>query len=126
MSVVQRVLTDNRAELETPGADIGSLEKVQPPFVRLTYSQAAEILTSQATQDFMTRGWRLLRSSAAACWRNWSRWSRRKSGAAKRNGSRRKNARRIAELRSELEELEVKIQNNPKTMRSHWLRRFGG
>ncbi len=52
-SIVGRVLKDNRAELETLGADIAGLEKITPPFVRLTYSDAVDILTSERAQRFL-------------------------------------------------------------------------
>ena len=114
VSVVQRVLTDNRAELETLGADIGSLEKVRPPFVRLTYSQAAEILTSQATQDFMTRQLASFEEERRSLREELGSLEQEEKRGGQKKWQQEKNARRIAELRSELEELEVKIQNNPK------------
>jgi asparaginyl-tRNA synthetase len=52
-SIVARVLQDNRSQLETLGADIASLEKITPPFYRLTYTQCIEILTSDKARDFL-------------------------------------------------------------------------
>ncbi|MFQ5464099.1 MAG: asparagine--tRNA ligase, partial [Phycisphaerae bacterium] len=43
-SIVQRVLVDHRADLVELGRDIAELEAIQAPFVRLTYSQAADLL----------------------------------------------------------------------------------
>ncbi|MCK4327650.1 MAG: asparagine--tRNA ligase [Candidatus Diapherotrites archaeon] len=42
--IVQRVLEGHRAELEILGVDIKALEKVKPPFPRLTYKEALEKL----------------------------------------------------------------------------------
>ncbi|MBN1668259.1 MAG: asparagine--tRNA ligase [Anaerolineales bacterium] len=42
--IVQRVLKERPAELELLGRDTGALEKVVPPFPRLSYDEAAEIL----------------------------------------------------------------------------------
>lgn len=42
--VVQTVLRERRAELETLGRDVTRLEAVQPPFPRITYDRALEIL----------------------------------------------------------------------------------
>ena len=53
-SVAAQVLKDNRPELESIGADIEALEKLKPPFYRLTYTEVADILTSQKTADFRT------------------------------------------------------------------------
>ena len=51
--IVERVLGDNRGELEMLGADIAHLEGIKPPFYRLTYTEVAEILTSEKTVKFM-------------------------------------------------------------------------
>ena len=51
--VVKRVLEDNRAQLETLGADIEGLEKITPPFNRLTYTEAVEILTGERAKEFL-------------------------------------------------------------------------
>ena len=51
--IVTQVLQNNRSELETLGADIAALEKIKPPFYRLTYTEAVDILTGQKTVDFL-------------------------------------------------------------------------
>ena len=43
-AVVAEVLERRRAELELLGRDISALERVRPPFPRITYDQAVEIL----------------------------------------------------------------------------------
>jgi asparaginyl-tRNA synthetase len=43
-SIVSRVLRDHRAELELLGRDVAALGKIQKPFFRLSYSEAAETL----------------------------------------------------------------------------------
>jgi len=45
--VVQQVLERRRADLETLGRDLQALERVRPPFPRLTYDEAVEFLRSQ-------------------------------------------------------------------------------
>lgn len=42
--VIKRVLQRRRKELELLGRDIGALEKIEPPFPRITYSEAVEML----------------------------------------------------------------------------------
>jgi asparaginyl-tRNA synthetase len=49
--VVQRILQRRRAELQTLGRDLSRLEKVHPPFPRLSYDEAVEILR-QSGVDF--------------------------------------------------------------------------
>ncbi len=51
--IIQQVLEKNSPELQTLGADIPSLEKIKPPFYRLTYTEVAEILTSEKTKTFL-------------------------------------------------------------------------
>ncbi len=51
--IAAEVLRINRSELEVLGADIESLGKLQPPFYRLTYTEVADILTSEKTAKFM-------------------------------------------------------------------------
>ncbi|WP_435873862.1 asparagine--tRNA ligase [Polycladomyces subterraneus] len=45
--VVQHVLNHCRRELETIGRDIAPLEKVKPPFPRITYDEAVELLKKE-------------------------------------------------------------------------------
>ena len=52
-SVVQRVLRDHRSDLEALGRDISALERVTPPFYRITYSEAADILRSPRVREFL-------------------------------------------------------------------------
>lgn len=49
--VVQRVLQRRRVELQTLGRDLSRLEKIRPPFPRLSYDEAVEILR-QSGVDF--------------------------------------------------------------------------
>lgn len=49
--VVQRVLQRRRVELQTLGRDLSRLEKIRPPFPRLSYDEAVEILR-QGGVDF--------------------------------------------------------------------------
>lgn len=46
-SVVERVLTDRRAELRVLERDTAPLERVKPPFPRLAYDDAAELLVKK-------------------------------------------------------------------------------
>jgi asparaginyl-tRNA synthetase len=49
--IVQRVLERRRADLETIGRDVTKLEKIAPPFPRITYDEAVKML-----QDGHARG----------------------------------------------------------------------
>lgn len=111
--IVKRVLEDNEDELKTLGADIESLKKIVPPFYRLTYTQAHEILTSQKTQDFMAVQLadfvktkqeiedkiKALETEAKGQIKQWRQD---------------KIAAELIDLRSDLAEIDTKIENNPK------------
>lgn len=45
-TVVRRVREENRADLETLGRDLARLEAVEPPFPRITYDRALEMLAA--------------------------------------------------------------------------------
>ncbi len=45
--IVSRVLEERRMELELLGRDLAPLEKVKPPFPRITYDEAVEILREE-------------------------------------------------------------------------------
>jgi asparaginyl-tRNA synthetase len=51
--VVARVVERSREQLEFLKRDVAKLEQVRPPFPRLTYDEAADILTSNEAQDEM-------------------------------------------------------------------------
>ncbi|MHC4345750.1 MAG: amino acid--tRNA ligase-related protein, partial [Planctomycetota bacterium] len=53
--IVAQILEKNRPQLETLGADIASLEKIKPPFYRLTYTEAVDILTGENAKDFLAQ-----------------------------------------------------------------------
>ena len=112
-SVAAQVLKDNRPELESIGADIEALEKLKPPFYRLTYTEVADILTSQKTADFMaaqlaefnnrkTEIEKQLKDNEAQLKAGGKKWKMEKL------------TKEITDLKAELGELEVKIENNPK------------
>src|SRR5215472_9188941 len=42
--IVQRCLTNRRADLETIGRDVAKLENIKPPFPRITYDEAVKLL----------------------------------------------------------------------------------
>lgn len=111
--VVDRVLRDNRPELETIGADMAALEKVRPPFYRLTYSEVAEILRSDRTRQFMDMQLQRLQfeRQKAICRirelesmmdKDTKQWQKDKAAAE------------LIDLGGELVEIEAKIENNPK------------
>lgn len=112
-SIVGRVLQENRAQLESVGADVASLEKIKPPFPRLTYTQAVDILTSSTTANFLAGQLRDLKNQKQQMEGKIAQLEEEQTGQIKQ-WKRDKNAAELIELRSELAEVDTKIENNPK------------
>jgi asparaginyl-tRNA synthetase len=111
--IAAEVLEKNRGELETLGADIESLEKLQPPFYRLTYSEVADILTSEKTARFMAEELAELGNQKAQLEKRIEELEKQQADGLKK-WKEEKIAGEIMDLRAELSEVEVKIENNPK------------
>jgi asparaginyl-tRNA synthetase len=111
--VVARVLQKNKAELQTLEADIPALEKIKPPFCRLTYTEAVEILTGQKTADFLAARLKDLQNQKQQIESRIKDLENRQQGSIKQ-WKKDKIAAELIELRSALSETETKIRNNPK------------
>ncbi len=112
-SVVDRVLQDNKNQLETLGTDIPALEKIKPPFYRLTYTEASEILTSQSAKDFLAGQLEEFKNQKQQIENRIALLEEEQKGQIKQ-WKLDKNAAELIELRSELAEVDTKIENNPK------------
>jgi len=112
-SIVARVLQDNRSQLETIGADIPALVKIKPPFYRLTYTEASEILISQRAKDFLAGQLEEFKAQKQQIESRIAELEDQQKGQIKQ-WKRDKNAAELIELRSELAEVDTKIENNPK------------
>jgi asparaginyl-tRNA synthetase len=112
-SIVGRVLHDNRSQLESVGANVASLEKIKPPFYRLTYTQAVDILTSSTAANFLAGQLQDLKNQKQQMEGKIAHLEEEQKGQIKQ-WKRDKNAAELIELRSELAEVDTKIENNPK------------
>jgi len=111
--IVAQVLQKNKSELEALEADISSLEKIKPPFYRLTYTEAVEILISQKAKDFLTQQLTQLKEQKQQIENRIAELEAQQAGQLKQ-WQKDKIAAELIELRSELAELDTKIENNPK------------
>jgi asparaginyl-tRNA synthetase len=112
-SIVARVLQDNKHELETLGANTAGLENIKPPFYRLTYSQSVEILTGEKTAKFMAEQLTQLNQQKETIEKRVAELETEQAGQIKQ-WKRDKNAAELIGLRSDLDEVNIKIENNPK------------
>jgi asparaginyl-tRNA synthetase len=127
--VVSQVLQDNRQQLETLGADIAGLENIKPPFYRLTYTQAVEILAGERTVKFMAEQLTQLKQQKETIENRITEIEKEQAGQIKQ-WKQDKNAAELITLRSDLDELNIKIENNPKHAKLaaefRWGRDLGG
>ncbi|MBW8016986.1 MAG: asparagine--tRNA ligase [Planctomycetes bacterium] len=111
-SIVKAVLKENRSELETLDADIAALEKIEAPFVRLTYSEVVEILTGEQTVKFMADQLGGFEAEKETIETRIAELEKPQQGLKK--WQQEKNAKELVELQGELSELNIRIENNPK------------
>ena len=111
--IVEQVLQKNRTQLETLGADIASLEKIKPPFYRLTYTDVVNILTSNKAKDFLARRLEDLKNQKQQLDSRIADLEQQQKGRLKQ-WQQDKIAAELIDLRSDLAELETRIENNPK------------
>ncbi|MGB2809340.1 MAG: amino acid--tRNA ligase-related protein [Sedimentisphaerales bacterium] len=111
--IAAQVLQNNRSELETLGADLEAIEKIKPPFYRLTYTDAVNILTGEKTKKFLAGQLEDLKNRKKQIETRIAELEQQQKGQIKQ-WKRDKNAAELIELRSELSEVETKIENNPR------------
>ncbi len=111
--VAQQVLTKNADELETLGTDIDLLKKITPPFYRLTYTEAVEILTSEKGADFLADELKGLQEQKGQLETEISELQGQLDAGGKK-WKMEKAAKEIANAKADMGEVEVKIENNPK------------
>jgi asparaginyl-tRNA synthetase len=111
--ITAQVLEKNKGELETLGADIAALEKTSAPFYRLTYTEAVGILTGQKTKDFLARQLQELQYQKQQIETKISELENEQAGQLKQ-WQKDKIAAELIELRSDLSEIDIKVENNPK------------
>ena len=111
--IVQRVLENNRNELSTLGSDISALEVIKPPFYRLTYTEAVDILRGPKTKDFLAVQLRQLHEQKQKLGSKIVELEKQQASQLKQ-WQQDKIATELIDLRAELEETDTKIENNPK------------
>ena len=111
--IVAQVLKNNKSELVALEADIPSLEKIKPPFYRLTYTESVDILTSQKARDFLAAQLKEFQNQKQQYETKIAELETQQAGNMKQ-WKKDKIAAELIELRTALTETNTKIQNNPK------------
>jgi len=129
LAILEAVLKDHRADLETLGRDVALLERVKAPFPRMTYTEAVTLLRSDETQRRLVEqleadrlrldeGERELKELEAQLEQTGKAWKREKL------------ENRIAELRETLRTLRADVQHRPEHLASvasfEWGKDLGG
>jgi len=112
--IVAQVLANNREQLEILGSDIEQLEKIKPPFYRLTYSEAVDILTGEKTRNFLADQLAKLQDQKTQAQNKIAELESQQNQQGLKQWKKDKIAAELIELRSELTELNTRIENNPK------------
>ena len=128
-AIVEAVLSTNRAELALVGRDVSDLEAVTRPFPRMTYTEAAALLRSDALRAALESDLdrqRQRRQSLAAALEAEERLLQQ----SRKGWQQEKSETRMRELREELHELEQDIQSCPEHIRLaqsfQWGKDLGG
>jgi asparaginyl-tRNA synthetase len=112
--IVQKVLTDNKEQLETLEVDVAQLEQIKPPFYRLTYSEAVDILTGEKAAEFLSNQLAELKEEKTQTENQIAESENQLNQQGLKQWKKDKIAAELIELRVQLAELNTKIENNPK------------
>jgi asparaginyl-tRNA synthetase len=127
--IAKRVLEDYTKELQTLGADIEAIKKIIPPFYRLTYTEAVDILKSEKTQKFLAGQLTQFKEQKERIEKKIAELETQQKGQIK-EWQKEKNAAELIDLRSELDDVKTRIENNPKHARLaaefNWGKDLGG
>ena len=128
--IVAKVLENNKSQLETLGVNIAPLEKIKPPFYRLTYTEVGSILTGQKAGDFLAKQSEELQDLKQQTETKISELEKQSASGGLKQWQKDKIAAELIELRSDLAETDTKIENNPKHARLaaefQWGKDLGG
>jgi asparaginyl-tRNA synthetase len=128
--IVTAVLEKNRSELETLQADIAALEKIKPPFYRLTYTEAVDILKGEKTKNFLSAQLADLQTEKQKTENRITELETQQQDPKLKRWKKDRIAAELIDLRSSLVEVYTKIENNPKhaqlAAEFHWGKDLGG
>jgi asparaginyl-tRNA synthetase len=115
--IVRRVLKDNSPDLEELGRDTTALEAVRAPFVRLSYTDAAEMLRGDEARGLLEKDLTNSKARIDELRKNVAKWEQQRNAPDVRKGRAEQLLDKIAEARDELADLEETVANIPKHMK---------
>jgi len=114
-SIVQAVLAKNREELEFLERNLAELEQIQKPFVRLSYTDAVELLHSEKVKNYLHEQLGAKQAQLKETEANIAQWTAEQESAAKQ-WQKDKLAAQIIKARELAAELSEQISNLPQHM----------
>ncbi len=111
--IVGKVLEKHRADLELLGRDVSKLEKIQKPFVRLTYTEAADILHGPRAEELLKNEQATLEKTIKDMENELVQAESDQTKAAKQ-WQKDKAAARVIQLRDQLGDLREQLKNIPQ------------
>jgi asparaginyl-tRNA synthetase len=116
LSLIARALNDHRADLVELGRDVAPLERIAKPFVRMTYSQAADVLHSDETQQMFQRDLDSKKVRAGQLAADIERMEKERQQPGVKKWKAEQLVQQIANARDELADLTEEIGNIPRHM----------
>jgi len=114
--IVARVLRDHPAELEALGRERASLEAIQAPFYRMTYTEAAEILRGPRAKALLEDDLKRVGARVEELRQLIAQKEAEQSAPGTKKWKTEKLAAEVIDHREELEEREAELANIPKHM----------
>lgn len=111
-AIVQRVLAERRRELEELGRDTSVLERITPPFPRLSYDEAIDLLKSEKTMQMIDAKMEALAVEQDSLKEELAS-NKKKYGSVKAHEQRKLDSREIA-INARLAEIDDDLENMPK------------
>jgi asparaginyl-tRNA synthetase len=112
-SIVQRILRDHRADLEFLGRDLAQLEKIKKPFHRLKHAEAADILRGPRAKELLEKDLAAKTARIEEVKKSIAEKEAKGKGQGVKQWEKDKLVAEIHELREELGDLEVEVENIP-------------
>ncbi len=112
-SIVERVLRDHRADLEFLGRDIAQLEKIKKPFHRLKHAEAADLLRGPKARELLEKDLAAKTARIEEVKKSMAGKEAKEKGLGVKQWEKDKLVAEIHELREELADLEVEVENIP-------------
>ena len=113
IAIVQRVLNDHRADLESLGRDLAPLEAVQAPFVRLSYTDAAEMLRGRPARELLEKDLSQAKARVEELTGSIPEWERQRSAPGTKKAELDRLLHRIHNAREELADMQDAVTNIP-------------